>query len=124
MDTRLVLGLLLVAGGGAVAAVAALPQAFLTPSQLADAPVGEHLSLKATVATLPESGLFVVTDGRTDVRVQWALPPPANLAPGRTVAVHGVLAEDEGGLLVVAHRVEVGCPSKYQPAADDATAGA
>ena len=109
------LAVLLVLAGSTVAVAGAMPQAYLTPTQALSEGPGRAIAVKGVVVALESAApaAFTVGDGEATLRVAWAQALPPSLAAGRTVAVHGELTTDEQGPVLVAHRVEVGCPSRY-----------
>lgn len=126
---KLLLVVLLVATGGALAFAGALPEGYKGVADvLADPRAfdGREVELKASVVegTLVRDSLpvrFLVTDGSGTMEVRWdpALPLPDHEAggtiEGKNVVVHGQVLVDEAGPYLLAHDMQVGCASKYEP---------
>jgi cytochrome c-type biogenesis protein CcmE len=127
---KLVLLVLLVGAGGALAFAGAMPEAYAGVGAVVDDPAafeGREVGLKATVVpgTLDRAAepvRFLVADGARTLEVRWdpAHPLPDHEAggtiEGRNVVVHGTLARDESGVpYLIAHEMQVGCASKYRP---------
>ena len=128
---KLALVVLLVAAGGALAFAGALPEGYKSVGDVTRDPgafSGREVELKASVieGTLMRETLplrFLITDGTASLEVRWdpALPLPDHEAggtiEGKNVVVHGtVLRDDETGApYLLAHDMQVGCASKYEP---------
>lgn len=113
MDLRLVLPLVLVAGGTVVAFAGASPQAALGP---ADALVAEEgpVAVKGMVVDLDEANrTFVLTDGEARLSVRLATPLPAALVEQASLVAKGLLVQTWAGPVLEADAVLLGCPSKY-----------
>ncbi|HVL48650.1 MAG TPA: cytochrome c maturation protein CcmE [Candidatus Thermoplasmatota archaeon] len=128
---KLAIVLLLVAAGGALALIGVAPQELKSVATLVDDPepwIGRDVGLKATVreGSLVRANGTVAFDVVGDHRVlpvRWAshhaVPEhdAGGTLEGRTVVVEGRLARDGAGALVfLAHDMQVGCASKYEPA--------
>lgn len=119
----------LVAAGGALALVGALPEGLRSVSDLAADPArfeGREVELKATVleGSLDRNATpmrFLVGDGSAVLEVRWdpALPLPDHEAggtiEGKNVVVHGVLRREGDAIFLLANDMQVGCASKYEP---------
>ena len=127
---KVLLLLLLVGAGGALAYAGAMPEGYESVGALVADPAsyeGREVGLKATVVpgTLERAAepvRFLVADGARSLEVRWdpAHPLPDHEAggtiEGRNVVVHGVLLRDEAGVpYLLAHGMQVGCASKYRP---------
>lgn len=113
MDLRILLGLTLLVGGGVVALAGAAPQASLTPSE-ALSHEGEA-SVKGMVVSVDEAArTFVLTDGASELTVRASRALPATVVPEAGVVVEGTLVLEAGVVVLEAHEVQVGCPSKYE----------
>lgn len=127
---KVVLLLLLVGAGGALAFAGAMPEAYESVGAVVDDPArfeGREVGIKATVVpgTLDravEPVRFLAADGARALEVRWdpAHPLPDHEAggtiEGRNVVIHGTLLRDEAGVpYLLAHEMQVGCASKYRP---------
>lgn len=126
---KLLLLLLLVGAGGALAYAGAMPEGYQAVGDVVLDPArwqGREVGLKATIVpgTLDRAAepvRFLVGDGAHTLEVRWdpARPLPDHEAggtiEGRNVVVHGVLMEDENGPFLLARDMQVGCASKYRP---------
>ncbi|HWH08911.1 MAG TPA: cytochrome c maturation protein CcmE, partial [Candidatus Thermoplasmatota archaeon] len=118
----------LVAAGGLLAFAGAAPQGYAGVAALASDPAafaGEEVEVKATVVegSLDREAMrFVIGDGHATLPVRWdpARPLPDHEAggtiEGKNVVVKGTLVVEEGGAVLLAREMQVGCASKYRAA--------
>ena len=127
---RLLLLVILVGAGGALAYAGAMPEGYESVGDVVADPAayeGREVGLKASVVPgslerAAEPVRFLVADGARSLEVRWdpAHPLPDHEAggtiEGKNVVVHGTLLLDEAGApYLLAHEMQVGCASKYRP---------
>lgn len=126
---KLVLVVLLIAAGGALAFAGALPEGYKSVGDVVREPsafAGQDVELKATVvegslARDAEPLRFLISDAGSTLEVRWdpALPLPDHEAggtiEGKNVVVHGRIVVEDGAPVLVANDMQVGCASKYEP---------
>jgi cytochrome c-type biogenesis protein CcmE len=119
-----VVAVLLVGAAGLVLAGSA-PQATENPTTAVREPLGSYFQIRGIIAPGSvvrgaDNGSFLLTDGTTSVlvRAETALPSNASAGPldSRVVLVAGTLESAGGRLVFDAKSIQVGCPSKYEPA--------
>lgn len=126
---KLVVVLLLVAAGGALAYAGAAPEGYKGVADVVAAPAafdGREVALKASVLEGSvqrdaEPLAFTIVDGAWSLPVRWdpAVPLPDREAggtiEGKTVVILGTVVVEGGAPVLVAREMQVGCASKYQP---------
>lgn len=124
-QTRLLLLLGVGLAGAGIAVAGVLPEGFASVSEVAAQPerfAGHEVHLKAIVAEGSvqrgegQLASFAVTDTVATLPVEYRGSLPELFAGGKTVVVSGVLELREGGPVLVAHAIQGGCASKYEPA--------
>lgn len=126
--TKLLVVAGLVAAGALLAFAGAAPEGYAGVAALATDPAafaGEEVEVKATVVegSLDRDGMrFLIEDGHATLPVRWdpAKPLPDHEAggtiEGKNVVVKGTLVLEEGGAVLFAQEMQVGCASKYRAA--------
>ena len=127
---KLLLVLLLILAGGALAYAGAAPEAYRGVADVAADPgafAGREVELKASVVpgSVNRSAApitFVLADGAAVLPVEWdaSMPLPDDEAgggiEGKNVLVRGVVVQGDDGPRLLAREMKVGCASKYRPA--------
>lgn len=115
--------------GAGIAVAGVLPEGFASVADVAAAPgafAGREVHVKAIVAegsvARGDGALarFAITDTAATLPVEYHGSLPETFGPGRTVVVSGTLELREGGPVLVAHSLQGGCASKYEPAPEAA----
>ena len=118
----------LVGAGALLAFAGAAPEGYAGVAALATDPAafaGEDVEVKASVVegSLDRDAMrFVIADGHATLPVRWdpAKPLPDHEAggtiEGKNVVVKGTLLMEEGGAVLLAREMQVGCASKYRAA--------
>lgn len=122
--TRVLLLLATGLAGAGIAVAGVLPQGFVSVSEVAADPGGwtrREVHVKAIVAPdsverSPEASRFAITDSVATLPVEYRGSLPESFGDGRTVVVSGVLEHRASGHVLVAHSIQGGCASKYEPA--------
>lgn len=131
-QTRLLLLLGVGLAGAGIAVAGVIPQGFASVSDVAAQPerfAHGEVHVKAIVADGSiergdgQLARFAVTDTVATLRVEYRGSLPEMFAGGKTVVVSGVLEHRPDGPVLVAHTLQGGCASKYEPA-PPATEGA
>jgi cytochrome c-type biogenesis protein CcmE len=121
--------LVLVGAGGALAFAGAAPEGYRGVAEVVDDPAafaGRDIQVKASVV---EGSLrrdatpitFLLGEGARALEVRWdpAHPIPDHEAggtiEGKNVVVMGTLVQQDGEVYLLAHEMTVGCASKYRP---------
>lgn len=113
MNGRIVVALVFLVGGAGVAFAGAQPEASLTPSEAHEAAEG-HARVKGVVEAVDrKAGTFTLGGDGEQVRVQTDRLPSAVTA-GNSLLAEGTLTHDEGGPVLEAEEIQMGCPSKYE----------
>lgn len=113
MNGRLVLAFVFVAGGAGVALAGAQPQASLTPAEALEAGEGPARVKGAVESIDREAGSLVVAGGGQTLTVAMD-EIPAAVREGKSLLAEGELVNERGELVLQAHEIQMGCPSKYE----------
>lgn len=124
-QTRLLLLLGVGLAGAGIAVAGVMPQGFASVSDVAAQPerfAHHEVHVKAIVAEGSiergdgQLSRFAVTDTVATLPVEYRGSLPDMFAGGKTVVVSGVLEQRPEGPVLVAHTLQGGCASKYEPA--------